>query len=73
LAHFVSFFYRISILAFDHIPTETPKYKEFNLVKKLLFQLRVYEQQDEFLKFIHKVGRTYTKALSFFPSKDLLA
>jgi hypothetical protein len=25
------------------------------------------------LKFISKVGRTYTKALSFLPSRDLLA
>ena len=73
LSHFTIFFYRISILAFDNSSTATAKHSDFNLVKKLLFQLRSYEQQEEFLKFISRVGRTYTKALSFLPSRDLLA
>ena len=31
------------------------------------------EQSDCLLDFMKKIGRTYTKSLSFLPSKELLA
>lgn len=31
------------------------------------------EQSDCLLNFMKRIGRTYTKSLSFLPSKDLLA
>jgi len=31
------------------------------------------EQSDCLLSFMKKIGRTYTKSLTFLPSKDLLA
>ena len=72
LSHFIIFLYRICILAFDHQPHE-PHIRDFNLVKKLLHSLSSLEKSDGLSKFCHRVGRTYTKALTFLPSKHLLA
>jgi len=43
------------------------------LVRKLIYQFRALEQSEQFLQFMSRIGRTYTKAISFMPSKDLLA
>ena len=74
LEHLVIFFYRIAILAFDSTTHSDPaQVREFNLIKKLLHFLHQVEQSENLLKFMKKIGRTYTKTLSFLPSKDLLA
>ena len=49
------------------------KLRGFNLIKKLLQVLNQLEKSDCLLGFMKRIGRTYTKALSFLPSKDLLA
>ena len=73
-AHFIIFFYRITILAFDlSIGITSKKLRGFNLIKKLLRILSQIEQSDSLLNFIKRIGRTYTKSLTFLPSKELLA
>lgn len=42
-------------------------------MKKLLFTLRGLEKSDGLSKFCQRIGRTYTKTLTFLPSKHLLA
>ena len=74
MSHFIIFFYRVVILAFDlAIGITDRKLRGFNLIKKLLKILHQLEQSDCILAFMKKIGRTYTKSLSFLPSKDLLA
>ena len=74
MSHFIIFFYRVAILAFDlAIGITDRKLRGFNLIKKLLKILHQLEQSDCILAFMKKIGRTYTKSLSFLPSKDLLA
>lgn len=43
------------------------------MIRKLIFQFRTLEQGEPFLQLMNRIGRTYTKALSFLPSKDLIA
>ena len=74
LAHFIIFVYRVAILSFDlSIGNCDRKLRSFNLIKKLLRILYQLEQSDCILSFMKRIGRTYTKSLSFLPSKDLLA
>jgi len=74
LSHFIVFLYRVAILSFDLCIGVTSKsLRSFNLIKKLLKILNQLEQSDCLLAFMKRIGRTYTKALSFLPSKDLLA
>ena len=74
LSHFIIFFYRVAILSFDlSIGITDRKLRNFNLIKKLLKVMYQLEQSDALLAFMKKIGRTYTKSLSFLPSKDLLA
>lgn len=73
-SHFVIFFYRVAILAFDSTVAATDKkQRKFNLVKKLLRIMDHIEKSDNLLSFMKRIGRTYTKALTFLPSKELLA
>lgn len=72
LAHFVVFVYRLSVLAFDSVPHESHIH-DFNLIKKLLHTLRLLERSDGLTKFCQRIGRTYTRTLTFLPSKHLLA
>jgi hypothetical protein len=72
LSHFVIFIYRICILAFDNQPHDN-HIKDFNLVKKLLNTLSSLQKSDGLSQFCMRIGRTYTKTLSFLPSKHLLA
>ena len=66
--------YRIAILSFDlGVGTTYKKMRNFNLVKKLLRILQELEKSEVLLNFMKRIGRTYTRALSFLPSKDLLA
>ena len=73
-AHFIIFFYRVAILSFDlSIGASARKLRSFNLIKKLLRILSQMEQSDCLLNFMKRIGRTYTKSLTFLPSKELLA
>ena len=64
----------MAILSFDLCLGVTDrKLRNFNLIKKLLRILNQLEQSDCLLGFMKRIGRTYTKSLSFLPSKDLLA
>lgn len=66
--------YRIAILSFDlGVGLTSKKMRNYNLVKKLLQILSKLEKSDCLLNFMKRIGRTYTRALSFLPSKDLLA
>ena len=72
--HFIIFFYRVAILSFDLcIGVTDRKLRSFNLIKKLLTILNQLEQSDCLMGFMKRIGRTYTKSLSFLPSKDMLA
>lgn len=74
LSHFIIFFYRLAILSFDlSIGVTSKALRSFNLIKKLLKILSQLEKSDCLLAFMKRIGRTYTKTLSFLPSKDLLA
>jgi hypothetical protein len=72
-SHFVIFFYRVLIMVFDHTILPQKKYKGFNLIRKLIYMFRELERGDATISLLNKLGRTYTKTLSFLPSKDLIA
>ena len=73
-ARFLIYFYRIAILSFDlSLGVSNKKLRGFNLIKKLLHILNGLELSDSLPAFMKRIGRTFTKTLSFLPSKDLLA
>jgi len=60
------------VLTFDSQIHDSNK-RDFNLVKKLLHTMRLLEKSEVLLAFMQRIGRTYTKTLTFLPSKHLLA
>jgi len=70
LSHFLTFFYRFSIIHFNYV-NETPE--NFNSTKKVLSMLQQLEISDAFREFLKKLNRTYSSQYSFLPSKRLLA
>ena len=75
LAHFAIFFYRVAILTFDQnmIKQEPEKVTSYNLIKKLFHFLRSIQHSNALQGFSKRKGRTFTKSVCFYPSKDLLA
>ena len=43
------------------------------MIRKLIYIFRNLEKSDCPIQLLNKLGRTYTKTLSFLPSKDLIA
>ena len=70
LGHFVSFIFRFSVIYFNY-SSESPE--NFSSTKKVLSMLRKLEVSDTFIKFLHKLNRTYSGSMSFLPSKILLS
>ena len=61
-------------MSFDlSLAVTSKKLRGFNLIKKLLNIMNTLEQSDCLMSFMKRIGRTYTKSLTFLPSKDLLA